>query len=335
MKKKILFITSTRIGDAVLSNGVLGYLLDLYPGAGVTVACGPLVESLYQAVPGLDRIIVLRKKTWKRHWIGLWREVIGTDWDIVVDLRNSAVSRLVLGREKFILGGEKSDKIHKSLQLARVLKLDKAPPPRVWFTESQIRKAADIIPAGGPVLGICPTSNWIGKTWPVGNFIELVRRLTAQGQVFDGWRVAVFGAPGEEEAARRLLETIPADRRIDVIAKGTPGDAVACLARCSFYIGNDSGLMHSAAATGIPTLGLFGPGKPAVYAPYGPRAAYVRTPETLEELTSFEGYHIKTLDHSLMTTLTVDAVEEAVRGLCTREGIIPVVRSEDPLRLQG
>ena len=38
---RILFVTATRIGDAVLSTALLGHLLRAHPGARVTVACGP------------------------------------------------------------------------------------------------------------------------------------------------------------------------------------------------------------------------------------------------------------------------------------------------------
>ena len=92
----------------------------------------------------------------------------------------------------------------------------------------------------------------------------------------------------------------------------------ACLERCAFYVGNDSGLMHLAAASGIPTLGLFGPSKESLYAPWGPRTAVVRTPEKFEELFGPDFDH-RTSD-SLMDTLTVDMAEEGARALWARRG---------------
>ncbi|MDQ2805257.1 MAG: hypothetical protein M3Y41_22235, partial [Pseudomonadota bacterium] len=52
-------------------------------------------------------------------------------------------------------------------------------------------------------------------------------------------------------------------------------EAAACIERAVLYVGNDSGLMHLAAATGTPTLGLFGPTPAAEYAPAGLHAAAV------------------------------------------------------------
>lgn len=302
---KILFITSTRIGDAVLSSGLLHHIEQSYPAAKVTIACGPLVVSLFEGCPFVEAIIPLKKEPYNGHWIKLWKRVIGTRWDMVIDLRNSAVSRLILARNRYIFGSHIDKAQHKAEQNAAVLRLSDVPAPKLWFTAAQEEKAAALIPDGTPVLGVGPTANWIGKTWPTERFIEIVRYIT-DVHMQDA-RIAVFGAPGEEEDALRVLHSIHEDRRIDCIAKGSPGDAAACLARCDFYIGNDSGLMHCAAACGVPTLGLFGPSYDEVYRPYG--QDFIRTPETFDELIDFEGYDPKTLDHSLMMPLTVDDVK--------------------------
>jgi ADP-heptose:LPS heptosyltransferase len=133
-----------------------------------------------------------------------------------------------------------------------------------------------------------------------------------------GARVAVFGAPGEEEGAYQVYNAMPEDARIDCIAKGSPGTAAAMIARCDFYIGNDSGLMHCAAAAGVPTLGLFGPSYDHIYAPYGRHCDFIRTPESFDELIDFEGYDAKTLDRSLMLSLELEDVKAALDKMFTR-----------------
>jgi ADP-heptose:LPS heptosyltransferase len=70
--------------------------------------------------------------------------------------------------------------------------------------------------------------------------------------------------------------------------------------------------MHCAAAAGVPTFGVFGPSYPHIYAPYGKHAEYARTPETFDELIDFEGYDPKTLDHTLMETLSVETVKDKI-----------------------
>lgn len=310
---RILFITSTRIGDAVLSTGLIDHLGKEYPDARFTIVCGKLPASLFEGVPGLERLIVLQKKSYKRHWIDLWKQVVGTRWDIVVDLRDSAVSRLIRADRKYIHGGHIDGSLHKAEQNARVLKLASVPAPRLWPTAAQKKKAETLVPDVMPVIGVGPTANWIGKTWPADRFIEVIKDLTGSRGLYPNAAVAVFAAPGEEVEAYKVLNTVPEARRINVIAKGDPGTAAAALARCKFYIGNDSGLMHCAAAAGVPTIGLFGASYAHIYAPWGANAAYARTPQTFDELTNFPGYDPKTLDRTLMGSLSVAAVLEKIK----------------------
>lgn len=309
--KHILFITSSRIGDAVLSFGVLDYLEKMHPNARFTIACGPLVTSFFEGFPRVEKVIALKKQKHHKHWLSLWLQIRKTRFDVVVDLRDTIVSRVVHSKNRYIFtkGIDKSDS--KVLQNARLLKLPEPPAPCLWFSDAQERRAAALIPDGAPVLGVGPTANWAGKTWPVERFIEIVNWMIGQGGLMDGARVAVFAAPGEEENARSLLAAIPAAQGIDLIAKSDPATAAACIARCDYYLGNDSGLMHCAAAAGVPTFGLFGPSYPKIYHPWGAHAAYISTPESFDELIDFEGYDPKTVG-CLMGSLTVEMVKAAI-----------------------
>ena len=62
---------------------------------------------------------------------------------------------------------------------------------------------------------------------------------------------------------------------IDLVGGLELPEVAAVMARCALFVGNDSGLMHLAAATGIPTVGLFGPTPASEYAPVGARALAV------------------------------------------------------------
>jgi len=310
--KHILFITSSRIGDAVLSMGLLNYLYEQHPTAKFTICCGPLAVSLFEGFPNLDEIIAIKKQKYNGHWIRLWKQVVGTQFDIVVDLRNSAVSRLIRARERYIYGGYVDKSVHKVSQNASVMKLESAPSPRLWFSEAQISKAEAFIPDDdGVVLGIGPTANWLGKTWSEDRFIEIVKWMTSEGGFMPNARVAVFAAPNEEVAARAVLASVPKDRQLDIIAKSDPATAAAAISRCDYYIGNDSGLTHCAAAAGVSTFGLFGPSYPHIYRPWGKKADYISTPETFDELISYDGYDSKTAP-CLMGSLSVDMVKRAI-----------------------
>ncbi len=312
---KILFITSTRLGDAVLTTGILDYLKNNYPDGRVTVACGPLPASIFEGFSNVESIIALKKQKFHGHWFNLWKRVVGTRWDMVIDFRDSAVSRLVMAKKRYLFAGRRNaDALHKVEQAAYLMELSDVPSPKLYFTESQMDFAHNLIPpAPSMVLGVGPSANWIGKTWDAKNFIKVIEWMTSKDGPMPNARVAVFCAPGEEGQASTVLESVPEDRRIDGMAKGNPGQVAAALSLCDFYIGNDSGLMHCAAATGVPTFGLFGPSYPHLYAPWGDHTGYLCTPQTFDELIDFEGYDPKTLDRSLMDGLEVSEVIETLK----------------------
>ena len=316
---KVLFITSTRLGDAVLSTGLLEHLLQQNPNARVTVACGPLPQSLFEGFANVERIIPLKKEKRHGHWMKLWKAVIGTRWDMVIDLRDSAVSRLIRADKRFIFGKGIDKSKHKVEQAAATMKLLQVPAPKLYFTPAQDAFAKALIPSGNSVIGVGPSANWIGKTWPAEKFIELVAWLTSNDGILPNARVAVFAAPGEEAQAKPVLDSILEERRIDGIAKGNPAEIAAALSRCDFYVGNDSGLMHAAAAAGVPTVGLFGPSYPHLYAPYGDHTAYAQTPETFDQLIDFEGYTPQSLTDTLMHSLSVEVVQSTITEFWTSE----------------
>src|SRR3546814_2637788 len=57
-----------RLGDAILSTGLLDELHRQRPKARFTVVCGPVAAGVFTAAPNLERLIVMRKKPWARHW---------------------------------------------------------------------------------------------------------------------------------------------------------------------------------------------------------------------------------------------------------------------------
>ncbi len=308
---RILFVTATRIGDAVLSTGLLDHQLRAHPGAAVTVACGPAAAGLFSACPGLERVLAISKRRFALHWLSLWREVAGVRWDIAIDLRGSALTFFLRAGERHVMrGGRRGG--HRLVQLGAAMGLDPPPLPVAWSSPADLARAAALLPPGPPVIGLGPTANWRGKVWEANRFVALFDRLAAADGPLPGARAAVFAGPGEAERAMAapVLAALPRSRTIDLAGRLTLGEAAAALSRCALYVGNDSGLMHLAAAAGAPTLGLFGPSPPEEYAPAGPRAAYVTTREPEHELVANPGYDHRTTG-SLMGSLTV---EDAVTG---------------------
>jgi ADP-heptose:LPS heptosyltransferase len=270
---RILFITSTRIGDAVLSTGLLDHLLRAHPDARITVACGAVAEGVFTRMPRLERLIPLTKKRWSLHWLELWRQVAFRRWDLVVDLRGSAMAWLLWTRRRAVMRGGRRPG-HRLQHIAAVLGVSPAPCPVAWFNARDAARAEALLPAN-PWLILGPTANWQVKTWPAERFVALAQRLTHTFGPLGKARVAILGGPGEQERrmAAPVLEALP--DAVDLIGQLSLPEVAAVLARAFLYVGNDSGLMHIAAATGVPTLGLFGPTPASEYGPIGPHAEAV------------------------------------------------------------
>jgi ADP-heptose:LPS heptosyltransferase len=270
---RILFITSTRIGDAVLSTGLLDHLLATHPGARITIACGPAAEGLFARMPNRAATIVMTKRGLARHWIDLWRRTVTTRWDLVVDLRGSGFAWTVPARRRAIKKGGRRPG-HRILHIAEALAVTPAPRPVAWFAPEDATRVAALLP-DGPFLALGPTANVRMKVWPAERFVQLAQALTGPEGPLPGAPVVVLGGPGDVERgmAAPLLAALPA--ATDLVGRLSLPEAAAVLARAALYVGNDSGLMHLAAATGAPTLGLFGPTLAAEYAPIGLRAQAV------------------------------------------------------------
>jgi lipopolysaccharide export system permease protein len=174
---KILFITATRIGDAVLSSGLVAHLIDKHPGARLTIACGAPAAPLFEAVPGLDRLIVIEKKTLHSHWLSLWAACIGTRWDRIYDLRGSVLGNFLCGTEKFT-GKYRDDSVHRVEELGRLVAVTPPPAPKIWLSDEARTVAAGLIGVEESILCVGPTANWGGKQWPYDRFASLVGRVT-------------------------------------------------------------------------------------------------------------------------------------------------------------
>ena len=314
---RILFVTATRIGDAILSTGLLAHLIDAHPGARLTIACGAPAAPLFAAAPNLESLVVVRKRPMHMHWVSLWGHCVGRRWDIVVDLRGSGLAWFLLARRRYVMRG-RDDSVHRMIALARTLALETPPSPRIWTSEEDERRAAKLVPDGRQVISIGPTANWRAKQWRGARFAELAARLTAPDGLFPGASVAVSGAEFERDQASEVLDALPADRVVDLVGASLPL-TYACFRRSRFYVGNDSGLTHLAAASGTPTLALFGPTRDDHYAPWGTWTDVVRTPESFEELVGRPGFDHRTTD-TLMDGLRVEDVIDAAQRLHQRAG---------------
>lgn len=101
------------------------------------------------------------------------------------------------------------------------------------------------------LVGVAPGSKWSSKIWAEDRFEAVMARLIREFDVFP----IVFGGEEDRPAGERLLDKW----RVGANAAGELNirQAAAALARCSFYLGNDTGTMHLAAAVGTPCVAVF------------------------------------------------------------------------------
>jgi ADP-heptose:LPS heptosyltransferase len=309
---RILFITSTRIGDAVLSTGILDALITQYPQARFTIACGPVAAPLFEATPQVERIHIMTKKKRSMHWVDLWRACGLTWWHRVIDLRNGPLTYLFPTLRGTHL--HRDNKLsHRVVLFSNLLKIDPPRGPVLWTNEKHEATADALLPANKTILAVGPTANWRGKTWRAEYFLELVQRLTDEKGPLAGAKVALFGHISERDQAQTLIDGLDDSRKIDLIGDYDLPSVYACLKRCALFVGNDSGLMHMATAAQIPTVGLFGPTQEKLYGPWGNHCATVHTAIAFEDLFS-DNFNHQTTD-SLMDSLSVDMAYDTVTRL--------------------
>tara|TARA_Y100000031_G_C8252183_1_gene401065 strand:- start:377 stop:1399 length:1023 start_codon:yes stop_codon:yes gene_type:complete len=132
------------------------------------------------------------------------------------------------------------------------------------------RLGKDIAPA--PVIAICPGAEFgPAKRWPERHFAALADHYLKQG-----WQVWLLGGEGDQKVARTIIGNCcePA-RCVDLTGCTRIDEAIDLLAYASAAVSNDSGLMHVAAATGTPVVGIFGASSEHHTPPLGPLTAAV------------------------------------------------------------
>ena len=308
MSNKVLFVTSNRIGDCVISSGILREIARQVPGAGITVACGRPPAPFFRSAPGVERVIVLDKKKAAGHWLELWRQVVGTRWALVIDIRGSALAYLVQADRRVIYNRRWETGLPKVEMVSRLMGSDRPLEPELFIDDRARAEAAAVIDpqletAPGPIIALAPIAHQPGKSWPADRWGALVERLKAEPR-FEGWRFMPVGGPGDRPPATPALEAA-GPRGIDCVGRGDILCSAAAIDRAALFVGNDSGLMHVAAAAGKPTLGLFGPTEWWLYGPRGPRTAIAASNPNRGEFAPIEA-------------LTTQRVFEAVIALHDR-----------------
>jgi heptosyltransferase-1 len=120
------------------------------------------------------------------------------------------------------------------------------------------------------------------KEWPVARWIALGQALAANGYVI----VLPWGTDAERRRSAEIAAAVPGAN----VPERQPLDAVArMIARAAFVVGVDTGLLHLAAALGVPLVAIFTGTEPRQHGPLG--AGRIEVVGALGAVPSFEDVH--------------------------------------------
>ncbi len=277
--EKILFVTLSNVGDVVLTTPALMTLVAEYPAAKLTVVAGPRAESLLAGSRYIHRLVVYDKRaSWIRQWFFL-KKLREESYDLVVDLRNTAIPYLVRAKQRS--------------PLFRRLKA-------VSFRERhlEVLAAMGIRGTGIPVFdfydeisethllkklrlhGIASDRGWILvapvaasqlKTWRLDGFRKVIGKLLEERP----GEILLIGDKRERGIAAELVSVDP-ERVFNLAGETTLREAAALVSRASLLVANDSAMMHLAYEVGCPVVAVFGPTSMPKYGHEGPKFCGVR-----------------------------------------------------------
>ena len=310
---KLLFIGNNRLGDSILSTGVYNYFSKSYSNLQTTAVCGSLAEPIFKAAPFTKEVIILRKKKYGLHWLEIWKLTKGIKWDIIVDLRNSIISRILKSDKNYLYNKDYKNS-HRVIYLSSVINKEHSPlSPIIWLTREAKEKASKVllnIYNKQKIIAFAPVTNWKRKEWPIQNFINLANMLTNENSPLHNAKIILLGGSGEKNSVREIVSTLGEVRVLNLVAELDILSVAAILKKCNIFVGNDSGLMHLSAAVGTPTIGLFGPSKDSLYSPWGKNSRVIRTKESYKELVEHPNYN-KNEVTSLMSSIDSSEVYKA------------------------
>ena len=274
---KILLITLSNIGDAVMTTPVLEALHQRCPQAVIDIVTDARANGLFAHCPYRGAILNKDKQAGWRGTLALVRRLRNTHYDLVVDLRTDGLTLLLragqcLTRRKARTRGYHAVERHFGVVAGYLDNID-MPAATLWLSPAEhafARQQLSSLP-GQRWLALAPGARWQPKRWPTQNFRTLVVQLQSE---FDA--VILLGDSSETAICADLSKNLPLPV-INLAGKTDLLQMAAILEQSQLFVGNDSGPGHMAAATGTPTVTLFGPGDPARYHPWHTQARRVQS----------------------------------------------------------
>lgn len=180
------------------------------------------------------------------------------------NLRFAGVKNFIQGPHKPDESRHATDQLSAPLQQLGLRPLERAillhfsaPPPKV------------------PLLAIHPGSGSLAKNWPPPQWKYLAESLL---EAHPDLHLAILGGEADG-AALEALGDLRKNPRVEFLENLPLTTLAQRLAGASAFLGHDTGVSHLAAALGLPSLLLFGPTNPAIWAPPYPQTTVLRAPD--------------------------------------------------------
>jgi heptosyltransferase-2 len=293
---KTLIIAPQWIGDAVMSEPLLATLAAR--GESLAVAALPWVAPVYRAMPQVGEVIELPFAHGRLDWSARRRVAAGLRgrFDTAYVLPNSLKAALIPffagipervgyhGEGRYLLlnkrlpnPGGRPPMVAFYRALSGAARADER--PRLHFDSARLQQAT-------AAVSLAPRGYWAfapgaeygpAKCWPAAHYAELARSLHA----VHGLPIVLLGSGKEAALCEEIAQAAPGACQV-LAGKTSLVDAMALIAAARGVVSNDSGLMHVAAAFGIPQVAVFGSTSPEHTPPLNAKARVLWLKEELQ-----------------------------------------------------
>jgi len=295
----LLFISSNRIGDSLINLQVLNkYIRKNKKNIEVTLVSGSLPMPIYDDYTMISKRVILTKQKYNLHWFKLYKELSAFRYDEIVDFRSSLIGYFLRVKKRNIFRMKKSKNIYEQIHH----KFDTDVKKDFKILTDRVR---NIFPNSNYAC-LAPFTNWAPKEWPTEQYVNIAKYLIDRG--ID--KIFILGS--EEESSKfHYFESALGNNVINRCGKQHILNDYGLLQKSRLFIGNDSSMMHMAALSKTPTLGLFGPTNDNIYFPkIFDHCHLVRSTETFESLLSKTQNY--TLNNCLMNDVSYNQVIDKV-----------------------
>ena len=295
----LLFISSNRIGDSLINLQVLNNIIRKNKkNIEVTLVSGSLPMPIYDDYSMISKRIILTKQKYNLHWFKLYKELSAFRYDEIVDFRSSLIGYFLRVKKRNIFRMKKSKNIYEQIHH----KFDTDVKKDFKILTDRVR---NIFPNSNYAC-LAPFTNWAPKEWPTEQYVNIAKYLIDRG--ID--KIFILGS--EEESSKfHHFEPALGNKVINRCGKQHILNDYGLLQKSRLFIGNDSSMMHMAALSKTPTLGLFGPTNDNIYFPeIFDHCHLVRSTESFESLVSKTKNY--TLNNCLMNDVSYNQVENKI-----------------------